>query len=188
MKTKESLIRLLLEEVEQKAGRQMEMPKDFEHLWSLLPAESKLSMSTLKRLWGYVAGPQSTRESTLTILSCFAGYQDWKDFTRNHEHQPSKDESGFLDAAVLVEEMPTGGEVLLEWFPDHRCRVRKQDDGTLVVIEAEGCKLQVGDTFRTMQISVGNPFYATHVMREGRSLPDYVAGRTRGIVRVVISY
>ncbi len=187
MKTKEYMIRLLLEEVELKAGRRMEMPKDFENLWHMLPHDGKLGVSTLKRLWGYVSGTRSARESTLSILSRFAGYQDWNDYLCTHE-QLQMEDSDFLGEAICVDDVPIAGEILLGWFPNHLCRVRKQEDGTLLVIEAVGCKLQVGDTFRAMQISVGNPLYATHVIRNGLSLPDYVAGRVKGIRKIEVYY
>lgn len=177
------LVRLLIHEVEQKVGRIMNSPKDFEYLQKQLPANNQLSMSTLKRLWKYVPSKHIPRECTLSILSQFVGYQDWEDFLSQHADQSDSD---FLGDTVKVADLTTGSEIYLEWNPDRSCRLQKTADGRMVVVEAENCKLQNGDKFCVAWLSIGQPLYATHLVRNGESMPDYVAGRHDGLTKIAI--
>ncbi|MBQ7471986.1 MAG: hypothetical protein IJS97_06130 [Prevotella sp.] len=174
------LIALLTRCVEQRMGRKIESPKDFERLIERLPQGEPLSMSTLKRVWQYVPSNHTPREETLDILSRFAGFKDWEDFW--HRNTLSEN-SGFLNT-VDVEKLDEGDELLLEWNPNRRCRVRKMGDGRLMVVEARNCKLRQGDTFAAIWLAVGTPFLATHIERNGVRLPDYIAGREGGLSKL----
>ena len=80
----------LREAMEEKAGRQMRTPKDFDFLSeSIFEAlHQKVSATTLKRLWGYLAESSAPRISTLDILAQYVGYTDWDHFCQP-ETQPS---------------------------------------------------------------------------------------------------
>ena len=183
MNEQNAIIRMLIHAVEQKVGRAINSPKDFEFLQKKMPSNNQLSMSTLKRLWNYVPSSHIPRECTLSILSQFVGYQDWDDFYKKHE---KLNDSDFLGETVKVADLTTGSEIYLEWNPDRRCLLQKEADGSLIVLEASNCKLQIGDTFNTAWLSVGQPLYATRLIRNGRLLPDYVAGRCDGLTKVII--
>ena len=177
------LIQMLIRQVEQRTGGPLLTPKDFERLKTMLPQHDQLSISTLKRIWAYVPNSHLPREVTLSILARFVGFDDWNDFCRHHA---SMKDSDFLADTVKTADLKTGEEIMLEWVPDRSCRLRKQAEGCLLVVAACNCKLQVGDTFHTAWLSVGQPLCATHVIRNGLSLPDYIAGRKAGLTKVIV--
>lgn len=80
MEMKENDIALLRQKIEEKVGRQMYRPKDFEYLSTCIfdKLHASVSPSTLKRLWGYVPTSSMPRESTLDILAQFLDYDNWK--------------------------------------------------------------------------------------------------------------
>ena len=84
MEIKENNIALLRQKIEEKSGRQMLTPKDFDYLSDCVFEEcrQKISPTTLKRLWGYLSEVATPRISTLNILSQFVGCQDWESFCR----------------------------------------------------------------------------------------------------------
>lgn len=97
--TENAVIELLRKAVEQKAGRHMRTPKDFEFLSHCIFEEchEMLSTSTLKRIWGYVQCDSTPRSSSLTPLAQYIGYTDWEDYLSKQETalpiadvQPSK--------------------------------------------------------------------------------------------------
>jgi len=176
------VINALICEVEQKIGRTLKSPKDFEFLQKALPANNQLSMSTLKRLWNYVPSNHQPRESTLSILSQYAGFQDWSDFLHQHTDQSDSD---FLGSMVKVADLQAGAEIIVTWTPDRRCILQKTNDGKLQVVAAENCKLNSGDIFTSGWLAVGQPMYATRLVRDGKPLPDYVAGRLHGLTSLV---
>ena len=72
----------LKQQIEESVGRKMKTSNDFTFLSGAIweRTHENISTSTLKRLWGYVDGPDTTRNSTLDILSKFLGFKDWDGF------------------------------------------------------------------------------------------------------------
>ena len=78
---------LLRERVEQVVERKMQTPKDFDYLSECISNKlhQTLSVSTLKRLWGYVPNAGNPHISTLDILAKFVGTESWKEFCQSGE-------------------------------------------------------------------------------------------------------
>ncbi len=72
----------LREKIEEKLGRPIRSPKDFNFLAVEIFAEVHVNISatTLKRVWGYIEGGKMPRLSTLDVLAWFVGYDDWESF------------------------------------------------------------------------------------------------------------
>ena len=66
----------------QKVGRQMHTPKDFDYLRDCIYEEchEMVSLSTLKRLWGYDRYEGTPRVSSLNPIARYVGFRDWDDF------------------------------------------------------------------------------------------------------------
>ena len=86
------LIAQLRQAVEKKAGRQIRTPKDFDFLAEAIFGEchTMVSVSTLKRIWGYVQSDSSPRPSTLDPLARYIGFADWEDFAA--KNSPEQEE------------------------------------------------------------------------------------------------
>ena len=78
---------LICRAVEQSVGYSPKTPKDFDRLSDDIFARlhQKVSPTTLKRLWGYVASDAVPRQSTLDLLALFVGSDDYAAFCRQHE-------------------------------------------------------------------------------------------------------
>lgn len=68
--------------VEQKMGKPLLTPGDFDELSLRIKMQTgeDLSLSTIKRLWGYTRPCASPRFRTLSVLSRFLGFRDWDDW------------------------------------------------------------------------------------------------------------
>ena len=86
---KKTAIQLLREEVEKKAGRKMMTPKDFDFLSESIFEEihTRISPSTLKRIWGYLQNDNTPRSTSLNILANYVGYEDWDSFMASAEKE-----------------------------------------------------------------------------------------------------
>jgi len=64
--------------------------QDFERLSEQIMARTqvRLSVSTLKRIWGKVRYDSLPAITTLNALAQFSGYKNWRDFSARHSHQP----------------------------------------------------------------------------------------------------
>ena len=178
--SKALLARLRLE-VERKIGRQLVTPTDFELLLKNLPHDTPLSMSTLKRLWSYVTYNHAPRESTLSVLCQFIGYRDWQHYVQCYHYLADSD---FFPVIHTASDIPTLMEVELRWEPDRRCVIQKLRNGRFRVVSVENGKLQVGDEFSTMWLSLGMPMIASGLTRSGHALPLYIAGKKNGLTAI----
>lgn len=72
----------LREAIETTVGKRIQTPKDFDFLSQLIEERcgEHMSVSTLKRVWGYVDSNSMPRRSTLNILAQLIGKKDWDDF------------------------------------------------------------------------------------------------------------
>ena len=79
-------ITLMRQLVEESANHTVNTSNDFIFLSGEIQGRlnENLSVSTLKRLWGYVEGYASVRPSTLDILARFVGFPDWETFVSDY--------------------------------------------------------------------------------------------------------
>lgn len=65
--------------IEKVIGRKIEHPKDFEFLSKQIEGYvgERISVSTLKRMWGYVNANSEISSYTLNVLTRMVGYADW---------------------------------------------------------------------------------------------------------------
>lgn len=181
---------LLKKEVEHKMGFSLKAPTNFDALIARVSEEDgeTLSMSTIKRLWGYVSSANAPRLSTLSILSSFLGFRDFDDFCIKRRIYTSEDSDFITSAEGQTKGLHVGDELMLEWRPDRFCRLRYESKDCFKVINSINCKLLKGDTFRASFVAVGHPLFVTELMRGGECLNDYVAGKSSGLLSVNIRH
>lgn len=87
-------IAALREAIETSVGKRIQTPKDFDYLSQVIEERQgeHVSVSTLKRIWGYVPSSSIPRRSTLNILAQLVGNRDWDDFC-NKDFSCSTDEN-----------------------------------------------------------------------------------------------
>lgn len=179
----EKAINSLKLKVEEKLGRKLATPSDFNRLILRMQEEigETLALSTLKRVWQYVPSSHQASDHTLSCLAHFVGYADWSGYIAAYSGNGEID-SGFLSGKQIVAEtLRKGDEVEFGWEPDRYCRVVCIEYGMFRVVESRHGKLRRGDMFRASVFSLGLPFYAANVFREGKDLKSYIAGRRKGL-------
>ena len=96
----DSAIAKLIEHIEEKAGRKMSTPKDFNYLRDTIfeQCHELVSSSTLKRIWGYNHDGGTPRTSSLNPLAQYLGYRDWQQFLFSIEEKSKQDDNIAEDA------------------------------------------------------------------------------------------
>ncbi len=101
----------LVTQIEKKLGwgnGQTWSNKDFEELSELIFSETnkKLSVTTLKRIWGRAERIANPSAATLNILSEFAGYENWRVFVQvnnnNQDHSEKTEKSIYPKKWILL--------------------------------------------------------------------------------------
>ena len=172
--------------VEKTLGMVVKTPSDFEQLIRQIGEKTgqRLSLSTVKRFWGYVDKDNAdyhVRTSTLDILAEYAGYQNWATFCQV-DPEAADDESGNLaNRHLYAKDLTVGTLVQLRWKPDRQVTVRFEGGDLFTVVESINSKLHPSDTFHCSHIVEGLPLTLFNLVREGHITGNYVCGKTHGV-------
>lgn len=178
------ILERLLKAVEERAGIVPVSPAGFSSLASAISESSAgletVSVSTLKRLWGYVGSTHHPSETVLSILARFCGYRNWSHFISS----PVND-SGFLVVSpILANQLATDALIELWWAPDRYALLRHIGDDEFIVEASRNAKIIAGDSLRASLFCQGYPLYATDIRRGTTVIPAYVAARKGGMLKV----
>ena len=144
-----------------------------------------LSEATLKRLWGYVDGYDTIRESSLDILCRALGYADWHTFVADYCGKDSERTSyQVLTETVAADSIATGDRIAIEWSPNRRLVLRHDGKGSFEVVESQNSKVVAGDRFRCGFFTVGQPLYLEDFVHDGMPPVLFVVGKKGGLTKV----
>lgn len=174
----------LRREVAAKYGVDVRTSKEFECLSAAIEKQTGqlVSVSTLKRFWGYMSLKPAPRQTTLDILTRYIGRPSFRDLCRELQRG-----SSFLSVeAVRSTDIKPDGGVELQWLPDRVVRLKHTSGIKFIVEDAGSSKLRQGDEFEVLEFIKGHPLYIPGIIRDGQRLPEYVAGRTAGLTAISI--
>ena len=178
----------LRQDIEKELKRRIKTPYDFEFLagviWERL--HENISPTTLKRLWGYIDGADTTRRTTLCLLSHFLGYADWEAYLAALSSRSDIESAAFEGEGLNIDDLHIGDCVEVSWLPNRRCVFRYEGDARFVVTEAKNAKLIAGDRFETACFIIGKPMYIDRLVRGNEPPTAYVAGAKNGLTSVQI--
>ena len=176
----------LRQDIEYELKRRIKTPYDFEFLagvvWERL--HENISPTTLKRLWGYIDGADTTRRTTLCLLSRFLGYADWEAYLAALSTRTDVESNTFDGEGINMDDLRVGDCVEVTWLPHRRCVFRYEGDAHFMVTEAVNTKLHVGDRFETACFLIGKPMYLDRLVRNNEQPTAYVAGSRNGLTSV----
>ncbi len=171
----------LKEEVEKVVGRKIKAPRDFDFLARQVAGYmgDTISVSTLKRMWGYVATQCKPSKFNLDLLSRMVGYLDWDSFVEGQDSPASS--RFFIRSKLIADALYVGEEVKLTWYPGRVVTIKYLGNDSFEVVESVASKLAVGDTFTCHQFVDDEPLYLSNLSHENMPLSNYVCGQTGGI-------
>lgn len=181
-------ILMLRKDIEQEVKRKIRTPYDFEFLvgviWERL--HENISPTTLKRLWGYIEGADTTRRTTLCLLARFLGYDDWESYLEQLSLRDDIESEDFRGEGVRADQLSPGQLVRVTWLPNRVCTFRYLGDKRFSVVESLHAKLQEGDRFEAVCFLIGKPMYLDNLQRDDAPPTSYVAGSRNGLHTVQI--
>lgn len=176
----------LRKELERSLGKKLKTPADFEFcvgaIWERL--HQNISPTTLKRMWGYIEGANTTRLSTLNLLSHYLGYSDWDGFRRHLEENSESQSNEMINSTLLSSSLHNGERVEIQWQPNRRCVLEYLGENSFVVIESEHSKLQKGNTFECLSFHLGQPLYLDNLVDGNNPPVSFVVGKRDGLTVV----
>ncbi len=147
-----------------------------------------ISVTTLKRVWGYVSAGHGTSYSTLSLLCRYVGFADWDSFIQHTKDETAADTSGFGQEDIIAcSILEPDTELLLKWLPDKSCVIRKIGHPDLFkIVEAHNIKLLAGDSGNINSLRIGQPLFITNCRRNSISIGDYHGASDSGVQSITI--
>lgn len=171
----------LKNEVETLVGRKIVSPRDFDFLSRQIEGytQETVSVSTLKRLWGYVACSCKPSRFNLELLSRMVGYPSWNAFVESKDAVASS--RFFIKSKLIADALVVNDLVRLTWQPGRILTIKYLGNDNFKVMESLNSKLAAGDTFTCHQFVADEPLYLSNLNHPGIPLCNYVAGQNGGI-------
>lgn len=179
-------ITLLRQLVEESADHRIETSNDFIFLSGEIRGRlnENLSVSTLKRIWGYVDGYASVRPSTLDILARFVGFSDWETFVSDYcEVESVQSSHRVVSESIYAKDLNVGNQVEIAWNPNRKCLLTYQGENLFVVCESENAKLKAGDSFLCDRFTPHAALYVELLDKDGNK-ELFVMGNKGGLTGV----
>ena len=170
--------------IEMLSFRKMRTPRDFVYLSESISGRTHqyVSPTTLKRIWGYLKESTNTRKSTLNILSEFAGYDDWEDFSANYREVITGTKEGLVSGAKLdYKDIKPGSSIEISWMPDSYCRMLCTGEHQFEITDSKKCGLKKGDTLNCYLFLEGEALYFTDLVIKGAKYDVYKVGKIGGV-------
>ena len=167
--------------IEENVQRKMKTSSDFDFLSGVIwdRTHEIVSVSTLKRIWGYVDGPVSARRSTLDVLSQFLGFKNHDVFLEHISQDNGSDQ--VTKQHIKTDDLKVGDLVSVSWKPNRRCTFRYLGDYRFIVEQAENSKLKAGNTFRCALFILGEPLYLNDLVQGDNPPVAFVVGNKDGL-------
>ncbi|MDE6271045.1 MAG: hypothetical protein K2M12_09370 [Muribaculaceae bacterium] len=144
-----------------------------------------ISLSSIKRIWGYVKYEGFPSVTTLNTLAQYNGYKDWEAFLIGNTAKYGED-SGFLDESVVNQSnLNIGDKLLLRWDNEKACEIEYIEDGRFRVNRSQNIKLKEGDTFTLHTLCVGHPIYVSDIQRGDQRFPGYIGAKKGGVTTII---
>lgn len=176
---------ILRKKVEEKSSLRVRTSRDFENLAETITESGAgyISASTLKRIWGYVEDNGGKHTATLDVLARYAGYpRGFGEFKKKIETQYQTD-SGYVSKRVLdILTLEPGKMVEVEWLPNRKITLRKEEECIMEVTESRNAKLEVGMRVKCPRIVEGDTLLLDIIKSTHKKPLLYEAGKTHGVV------
>ncbi|MBR5854490.1 MAG: hypothetical protein IKY87_02275 [Paludibacteraceae bacterium] len=176
----------LRNDIEKRIGQALHSPADFQllikHIW--LKQHTIMSLSTIKRLWGYVESNGAPRISTLNTLARFLDHADWHTYLVALEQQGGIESALCTSEGIQTADLHVGERIAVAWQPNRQCVFRYLGNNQFIVEDSKNAKLQQGTTFSAARFMIDQPMYLDNILLADGTRTSYVAGKRNGLTSV----
>ena len=163
-------------------------PVEFNDLISRIKKKTDrdISLSSIKRLWGYVTYESFPSITTLNILAQFNGFSNWDSFMVScRKQKPAAEDSAFIENMVIAtDKLSAGDRLCMAWTGEKSCELVCLSHQRFKVSKSHNIKLLAGDTLTLHTVCVGLPLFASDIKRGNLHLPAYIGAKKSGITEI----
>lgn len=165
----------------QKSNKEFRLSADCEYL--ALDIESvtgeHIGVNTLKRLLGFIDDEREPRISTLDVIARYLGFDHWDALSVYDSRSNSSFESSSEEIRVC--DLTVGQRVQVNYLPDRQIELEYLGSNRFRVQKSINSKLMADDETTITHIVQGYPLLISEVIRDGKSLGSFTAGKAQGV-------
>lgn len=187
MKDPDQNIALLRALVEESSNCKAVTSNDFIYMAGAIQGRinKHLGVSTLKRIWGYIEGYKSVRESTLDILAQFVGYPDYETFVSDYcDSEAVRSSHRVVTQACVSSDIPQGTLVEITWNPNRRLVLLHKGKGRYQVKSSLHSKVAVDDSFEAQSFIIGQPLVLSNYIHNDEEPCCFIVGNKGGLTTI----
>jgi len=161
---------VIKEQIEKKLGRSIRYHSDLEYLCAEIEKETKqkISLNTLKRLFGFIEGVTEPRLFTLDTIALYLGFTNWDVYLLSLDQSGN---SGFNSLQeIKIESLPVLSIVEFGYEPDRIVQIRYEGNNQFKVISSKNSKLLVNDLLELTHFVLNYPLIILNVIRVGKDM------------------
>ena len=145
-----------------------------------------LSLSSIKRIWGYIPYEGDFSTTTLNILARYNGLKDWESFKKSLEDNTNTDDqSGFHDNAIIdTGKYRPGDRIELSWNDGKVCELECVGPMRFRIVKSENIKLKTSDIVTVHTLCIGQPVYISDIIRGNIQFTAYVGAKKGGLLSI----
>ncbi len=187
---KRDALEALITITNEKFGYEPTTPSEFNDLILQIQKTTgnKISLSSIKRLWGYVKHTGDFSPTTLNVLARFNGVKDWETFRRSIENDvpvTNDSESGFhSDSMINTGKYNPGERLELNWNDEKGCELECVEHMRFRIVKSWNIKLKEGDIVTLHTLCIGHPVYVSDILRDDVRFTAYVGAKKGGLQSV----
>ena len=180
---KAMLSKVVKEMLEKKYGHKVRYPKDCQALAAHISnaCKTRISGSTLMRLYGYIKGIQEPRLYTLDLISEYLEYESWDHLIKSID--PSRQQRSKEIEKLNAVSIKKGQCITLTYEPDNKIELKKTGS-CFCILSSNDRKLLPEDEVAFKTIEVHYPLSLDSIVRQGQNLGKMQIARVSGITGI----
>lgn len=177
------LSKLIKEKIHQRFGHEIRYPKDCEVLAEHISqtCKTRLSGSTLLRLFGFVKGNRVPRLYTLDIIAEYLGYKGWEQLLSSFDRDEETSEK--ILERIKPQQIKAGQTIQLTYEPRKVIEIKKTRT-VFQVVSSNEKRLSLNDEVKFKLLELHYPLTLTHVIRQGNSIGRMQLATVSGITAI----
>lgn len=180
--------------IEEKLGKTIRYPSDYEQLAYDIERTTKqrISTNTIKRLLGAIESVRKPRLYTLDVIAQYLGFENWDVYVVSLSKEGNSQfeiiDNSDIDICheITVAELKKGMKVEFQYYPDRKVILEYIGGKVFTVIACSNSKLHNGDVVEVNNFYLNYPLIINRVMRNGLNIGRFTAGKISGLTYLKI--
>lgn len=177
----------IIAKIEERHGRKLVYSNDCEalseHIFDV--TGERLSIATLKRMFGFVGLKVEPRKSTMDIIAQYVGYPSYELLMSDMGHDTEISEFSYVDE-IVSDDLNEGSQIQITYEPGRLLVMTYLGEGYFIINESYHSKLQKGDKVRITHFTKGFELLVSAVIRDGKDLGPYQGAKVGGLSSIEI--